>query len=280
MGPESTEARKLPAPRSEVGPAPARGGEPPGPPGAYVAGHLSPSGVLFLQRAAGNGAVAGLLARPRAETGPGLPASGTVLRQTVLRQEEGGASLDAAAVDAARKQIRQMAMDKRGWLKPIILQVRAFLQLSVTPTTALPPDQPAKPTMDWFGDDLIRAVADWQAGDELPVDGKLTAPTIEGMKRHGLGSSDWFEQLNRRDEAQMRLASIILGPQGPAQRGAQLSARESIVAAAESQIGMVNSLDRGDGKKFGWERLIEYYKVAGVYRPEYEKDLKTGQVPE
>lgn len=213
--------------------------------------------VLRMQRSAGNAAVANLIQRQP----PAVPAV----------QEAG---LDAAAIESAKKQIRRVATDQKGHLRAIIPQLRAFFQLSTTATVPLTPGKAQAGAIEWITDDLVRELADWQSGEGLPVDGKLTEDTLASLRRAGLGSKDWYRQLDERDQGQLGLVGPILGPGGLGQATGQLSARQAIVATAESQIGQVNALDRGDGNKYGWERLVDYYQVAGVYQAQYLPALK------
>jgi len=40
--------------------------------------------------------------------------------------------------------------------------------------------------------------------------------------------------------------------------------RKAIVSLAEQQIGQVYAADRGDKRKYGWERILRYYIDGNV----------------
>ncbi len=120
---------------------------------------------------------------------------------------------------------------------------------------------------------LSEAVAQWQAkhnqslsdqAKALPVDGKLTKQTVDEMKTKGLAETDkvmWQVQdqidwsMVRAEEMGARIITKLA-------KGDPGVTRQSIVSLAEQQIGQVYAADRGDQKKYGWERILRYYQVA------------------
>lgn len=120
---------------------------------------------------------------------------------------------------------------------------------------------------------LTQAVAQWQAkhnteatdqAKTIPVDGRLTKQTVDEMKTKGMAEKDktmWAlrDQIDwslvRAEEVGARLLSKL-------SRGDPGVTRKAIVSLAEQQIGQVYAADRGDQKKYGWERILRYYQVA------------------
>jgi hypothetical protein len=165
-----------------------------------------------------------------------------------------------------------------GLLQPIILQARAFFGLDLTPLPNLALDQLSvrTPTFNWIDDALVNAIAAWQQGHNLPVDGALTAATRASMAEgdQGFLKPGWYGKLDDQDTAQFQTVASAVGPDSQARRSGKKSPQQAIVAAAKSQVGTVHTANRGDGKKFGWKRLVEYYKAAGIYRDSYLAKLQ------
>lgn len=118
--------------------------------------------------------------------------------------------------------------------------------------------------------DLTRAVAAWQkgrnekaaeGGDKLPIDGGLDEKTVAAMRADGLVEND--EQVwAARDEQEW---SAVREEEKqfwrkPGEGGDAV--RDKIVGLAMSQIGKVSQQNRGDHRKFGWQRVVRYYEVA------------------
>ncbi len=117
--------------------------------------------------------------------------------------------------------------------------------------------------------DLTLAVAKWQAGwnarpanaaAQIPVNGGLDAETVKAMRQDGM--TEDAQVWAKRDE-QERLDVREDEHRFWRKRGeASGDVRDKIVGLAMSQIGKVSQQDRGDMKKFGWERILRYYEVA------------------
>jgi peptidoglycan hydrolase-like protein with peptidoglycan-binding domain len=116
--------------------------------------------------------------------------------------------------------------------------------------------------------DLAFRVSEWQAAHGLEMTGKLDPATLAAMRAAGLTLKTvgvaphevaaFGATLDDRDAADLakeKSAAQAAGKSEDEQRAA-------ILQLAEQQVGRVHSSDRGDGKKYGWMRIHDYYKVA------------------
>jgi hypothetical protein len=120
---------------------------------------------------------------------------------------------------------------------------------------------------------LSEAVARWQAkhnkelsdqSKALPVDGKLTKQTVDEMKTKGLAETDkvMWQVRDQIDWSIVRAEEMGARFLSKLSKGDAGVTRQAIVSLAEQQIGQVYAADRGDQKKYGWERILRYYQVA------------------
>lgn len=113
---------------------------------------------------------------------------------------------------------------------------------------------------------LVEAIAAYQETNTLEKNGILTGATIKVMEAAGLNSKDagyWASRdAESRKQIQADEASAQQSVAEAKKKGDDAGIRQAIVALAASQIGQVNSLDRGDGAKYGWERIRRFYEVA------------------
>jgi len=112
-------------------------------------------------------------------------------------------------------------------------------------------------------DALVHAVERFQARhfDLDAVNGKLDAPTLQAMRDEGFESKEWLEALNQHDVLDLQ---VMRDRMQATDTSTVSSARNAIVEVARSQVGTVNALDRGDGKKYGAERIVAYYEDTGI----------------
>lgn len=188
--------------------------------------------VLKLQSAAGNAAVARLLARDVAD----VDAAPTAF----------DIETDAPAFN--EKLLKRNEMLMIGFQQRVQGFLGAPVVVSWSSTTLR---------------DLAFRVSEWQATHGLEMTGKLDQSTLGAMSAAGLalkgGSGKQFgAQLDERD------ASDLAREKSAAQQagGTEGAQRAAIVRLAEQQVGRVHASDRGDGRKYGWVRLHDYYKVA------------------
>ncbi len=113
---------------------------------------------------------------------------------------------------------------------------------------------------------LSRGVAKFQLDQNgkpgntaLPVDGKLTMETVEALNKAGMSSINWSE-IDAADWKDVRQKETQFKT-GLDQKDND-SVRQNIIYLADSQIGQVLASNRGDDRKFGWQRIIRYYEVA------------------
>lgn len=113
---------------------------------------------------------------------------------------------------------------------------------------------------------LVEAIAAYQEKNQLDKNGVLNAATIKTMEGAGLNSKDpgyWASRdAESRKQIQADEASAQQSVAEARKKGDDAGIRQGIVALAASQIGQVNSLDRGDGAKYGWERIRRFYEIA------------------
>ena len=192
----------------------------------------APAAVLDLQRAAGNAAVARLLARDVADVdGPA----------TAFDIET-----DAAAFN--EKFLKSKAMLNLGFQQ----RVQAFLGAPIVVSWNAGSQQ-----------DLAFRVSEWQATHGHEMTGKLDQATLNAMGAAGLAlkgasAKEFGTRLDERDAVELAKEKSAAQQAGKTE-GEQ---RAAIVRLAEQQVGRVNASDRGDGRKYGWLRLLDYYKVA------------------
>ena len=174
-----------------------------------------------------------------------------------------GLALDADSLlseDALKKAVDHNEKVLKGKIPKVgaevIAQAQSFLGVGLI--------MPYKNGPGWR--DILRelslGVAAWQKRQLLTVDGHLTLDTVKAMKAHGLkptpeerAQRDREEHKAIRDEEE-RLRQRVRQSPGAA------ATRQAIVDLARSQVGKVFSSDRGDGAKYGWERIARYYEQA------------------
>jgi hypothetical protein len=118
---------------------------------------------------------------------------------------------------------------------------------------------------------LVQAIALFQTSRFLlglfeEPSGILTERTVQMLEAEGLNSKDSTHGATR-DQLD---AAIIQGDETLLRERAKLEKSlgdtsaegRGIAGLAASQVGMVNTLDRGDGAKFGWQRIRRFYEVA------------------
>lgn len=112
--------------------------------------------------------------------------------------------------------------------------------------------------------DLSFRVSEWQAAHGREMTGKLDETTLQEMSGAGLPlkggpTADFAAKLDERDREDLaREKSEAARNRG----GAEADQRAAIVRLAEQQVGKVHASDRGDGRKYGWTRLLDYYREA------------------
>jgi len=112
--------------------------------------------------------------------------------------------------------------------------------------------------------DLSFRISEWQAGHGQAMTGKLDDATLKAMGGAGLplkgaSTKDFVAALDKRD------ADDLAREKGEATKhkgASQEEQRAAIVRLAEQQVGRIHAGDRGDGRKYGWLRLQDYYQVA------------------
>jgi hypothetical protein len=139
------------------------------------------------------------------------------------------------------------------------------------------------PVEQWLGskdktvpqrENFARNLAGWQSANGLTVTGSLDPDTVKAVTARTGG--DWAKDESTQDREALA-QSDILGE--AAREGDDDAQRQAIVSTALSQVGKVNSSDRGDGQKYGGERIVDYYRKAiPSYRPEWDKDLLKANV--
>jgi hypothetical protein len=125
------------------------------------------------------------------------------------------------------------------------------------------------PVVNVSDDALAQAVFDYQTEAGLDAtDGKLNDATVARLRdTDGVGSTDWGAGLDVRDQQNLQAvtdeaAALRADPNVTADQ-----LRDSIVHIGETQIGTVNSLDRGDGKKYGGFRIFNYFTICADTSP-------------
>jgi hypothetical protein len=112
--------------------------------------------------------------------------------------------------------------------------------------------------------DLSFRVSEWQATHGQAMTGKLDEATLKAMSGAGLplkgaSTKDFVAELDKRDTDDLAREKSEAGKSRGASDEEQ---RAAIVRLAEQQVGRVHAGDRGDGRKYGWLRLQDYYRVA------------------
>ena len=189
--------------------------------------------VLSLQVAAGNAAVARLLARDVVDVdGPA----------TAFDMET-----DAPAFN--ERLLKRKDSLTIGFMQRIQAYLGAPIVTSWTESTMR---------------DLSFRVSEWQAAHGREMTGKLDEATLKDMSGAGLplkgsSSAEFAAKLDERDREDLaREKSDAAEHSG----GSEEDKRAAIVRLAEQQVGRVHASDRGDGRKYGWVRLHDYYRVA------------------
>jgi len=191
--------------------------------------------VLPLQRSAGNAAVARLLARDVADVDSPPTAF----------------DIETGAPGFNEKFLKRNENLTIGFQQRVQAFVGAPIVVSWTPATL---------------QDLAFRVSEWQATHGLEMTGKLDQSTLGAMSDAGLAlkgaspkaAKEFGAKLDERD------ASDLAREKSGAQQAGKSEAeqRAAICKLAEQQVGRVHSSDRGDGRKYGWLRIHDYYKVA------------------
>ena len=110
----------------------------------------------------------------------------------------------------------------------------------------------------------------WNAANpttKLEENGKLDDATLKAFATKGYNvkqgkvTEDWTA-VDRADFRAIRAEEAGSHKQVERGGGSGFAKRLAIVELAASQIGKVLSVDRGDGNKYGWERILRYYEVA------------------
>ena len=193
--------------------------------------------VLPLQRSAGNAAVARLLARDVADVdGP----------TTAFDIEPDAPKFNEKFLK--RKENLDLGLQQR---------VQAFIGgpivVSWTPSAL---------------QDLAFQVSEWQASHGLEMTGKLDQSTLTAMGVAGLTLktarqapaevSAFTAKLDERDAADLAKEKSAAQQAGKS----EAEQRAAILTLAEQQVGRVHSSNRGDGNKYGWMRIRDYYNIA------------------
>jgi hypothetical protein len=208
----------------------------------------------------------------------GLRASHAPGATSIQREEENfkdlyvGYLLDDQILDEATKYNTNVREGKNPKVRPETIRQAQHL-------TGVGLAMPYKNGPDWdvILKQLSIGVATWQqrylsnkdnsfktdASLAVVVDGKLTPDTVKAMKLNGLTPSkkEWAEADQRerqaiRDEEKFYQQRVGFNP------GSTGTVRQAIVDLAASQVGMVFADNRGDGSKYGWERIARYYEQA------------------
>ncbi len=189
--------------------------------------------VLSLQAAAGNAAVARLLARDVADVdGPAT-----------------AFDMETDAPEFNERVFKRKDHLNIGFMQRVQAYLGAPIVTSWSPSTLR---------------DLSFRVAEWQAGHGREMTGKLDEATLKEMSEAGLplkggSTADFAVRLDQRDREDLaREKSEAARHSG----GPEADQRAAIVRLAEQQVGRVHASDRGDGKKYGWTRLHDYYREA------------------
>jgi hypothetical protein len=189
--------------------------------------------VLSLQAAAGNTAVSRLLARDVADVDAA---------PTAFDIETGAASFNEKVFK--RKDSLTIGFQQR---------VQAYLGAPIVSSWS-------QETLS----DLAFRVSEWQAAHGQAMTGKLDDATLKAMSGSGLplkgaSAKDFVAELDRKDAEALAQEKAEAAKH---QSGPEAEQRAAIVRLAEQQVGRVHAGDRGDGRKYGWLRLQDYYRVA------------------
>ncbi|MCB9549016.1 MAG: peptidoglycan-binding protein [Myxococcales bacterium] len=184
-------------------------------------------------------------------TAGGAIQAGLDALETVQDTVEAGV-LDAAGVEAAIKKDKGVLYGKAHNLnRGLVFAVRDHLRI---------------PIVNRVDEELVRAIAAWQLGHGIAPDGILTDATVSGMEGEGMLTRDplYWATRDMEDIIAVEAAEQVARDEVEAARAQQSTSgvRQAIVSLAASQIGKINSADRGDGAKYGWERLSHFYAVS------------------
>lgn len=162
-------------------------------------------------------------------------------------------ALVAAAIQKNRSVCLQAANANRG----LVFAARDHLGLTVTGASfyAL------------VDEEMVRAIGSYQLEHAIePMNGILGDETLAAMRREGMLSRDatYWSERDAEDAAAVSGAVAAAQEQVAAAAGDDASVRDAVVALAASQIGTVNALDRGDGQKYGNERIAAFYDALGL----------------
>jgi hypothetical protein len=161
---------------------------------------------------------------------------------------------------------------------PLILQRGGLTPYRSALSLPLTRDYSTKSRND-FDAELVHAVASWQAARPgLTANGKLERPTRLRFEAEGLTGPtvNWdqrdatekdtmaAEKAAVREKLVAELLAIFNSKDDPQAMAGQIvsSKRQAVVDMATTQIGRVNNMDRGDGRKYGWERVRAFYDAA------------------
>ena len=163
---------------------------------------------------------------------------------------------DPALVQAAIKKNRTVCLRPVNANRGLVYAARDHLGLSVTGSSfdAL------------LDEEMVVAIGRFQIEHAIePMNGVLDDGTLDAMRLAGMLSRDeaYWSERDAKDAASVSAA--VAEAQGQVAAGADDDAvRDAVVALAASQIGTVNALDRGDGQKYGHERIAAYYTALGL----------------
>ena len=147
-----------------------------------------------------------------------------------------------------------------------------FLNVPLTVTTSKPASDQAEDISA-----LTLAIAAWQYEYINDTSGKFTKEkssitTVNGKYKDSMkalvengfdpkGKTQDWKAIDRND-ARSVLESEKIYKDAFKENPSNEAKRQAIVELAASQAGTVVSVDRGDGSKFGWERIARFYEVA------------------
>ncbi|MBN1209737.1 MAG: DUF4157 domain-containing protein [Myxococcaceae bacterium] len=186
--------------------------------------------------------------------------------------------------DGALKWNAEVAMGKKGKEgvgAEVIRQVQDYLGVGLSAPYG---DNSVKAWSELLGP-LTIAVGSWQhrymkkhadAGGVTPgsavngiqMDGRLTPETVKALRAEGMAAIDWRAR-DRADAKAIREEEAFFQQRASFAPNSAGAKRMAIVDLARAQVGKVLTDDRGDGNKYGWERIARYYELAeaGVAGP-------------
>jgi hypothetical protein len=127
---------------------------------------------------------------------------------------------------------------------------------------------------------LAQAVFDYQSQGGLDADGKLNDATVAKLLGDDkLGSAEWGRDLDVRDQQNIQAVTDQAAALRATDGVTSDQLRDSIIQVGQSQIGTVNALDRGDGKKYGGFRIFNYFTVCNDPSPTGPMMAANGAAP-